>query len=503
MAEQIGGGIVEVAQAAPTTVGQPIGQVETLAGSVVAIRADGARVELEAGNSVYQGDTLESGPDGAIGIVLADQTTFSMAENGSMVLDEMVYDPGAQEGSLSLSVLQGVFTFVSGEIAKTDSDAMTVATPVATIGIRGTQVAVSYRDGDGLKVVLMEEADGFVGEVVVRNQGGEQILNIADQETTVSSQVVAPTVPEQITLAEIIEIFGAALRALPTEGNSANDYGVEEAAIEEETTEEAATEEAAIEEETTEEAATEEATEEELGEEETAEEVEGALEEFDTAAGGEFVSANLIEEFDNTVLIEDDTYLFGGIIEDDLTITPTVITVDEPTVAVAPPVDNTPPADVGGTYTLGPGNPNFNASGSTASFQITGGTESNTIITGSGNDVLDSGGGNDVLDGGGGNDVLYAGGGDDTVLGGAGDDTLIAGAGGGNDYYDGGADVDTITFTSTSLGVNVDLAVGRRQRRRDWQRHHRRRRERGRWLGQRYSHGRRRRQHLGRRRRQR
>ena len=140
---------------------------------------------------------------------------------------------GAQEGSLSLSVLQGVFTFVSGEIAKTDSDAMTVATPVATIGIRGTQVAVSYRDGDGLKVVLMEEADGFVGEVVVRNQGGEQILNIADQETTVSSQVVAPTVPEQITLAEIIAIFGAALRALPTEGNSANDYGVEEAATEE------------------------------------------------------------------------------------------------------------------------------------------------------------------------------------------------------------------------------------------------------------------------------
>ena len=56
--------------------------------------------------------------------------------------------------------------------------------------------------------------------------------------------------------------------------------------------------------------------------------------------------------------------------------------------------------------------------------------------------------------------MLFAGDGDDTVLGGAGDDTLIAGSGGGNDYYDGGADEDTITFTSTSLGVDVDLAVG-------------------------------------------
>ncbi len=64
--------VVKIAQAAPGTVGQPIGQVETLTGGVVAIRADGTRVDLEAGDSVYQGDTLESGTDGAIGIVLAD-----------------------------------------------------------------------------------------------------------------------------------------------------------------------------------------------------------------------------------------------------------------------------------------------------------------------------------------------------------------------------------------------------------------------------------------------
>ncbi len=60
---------------------QPIGAVETLTGTVVAIRADGTRVELEPGSPVYQGDTLETGEDGALGIILADETTFSMAEN--------------------------------------------------------------------------------------------------------------------------------------------------------------------------------------------------------------------------------------------------------------------------------------------------------------------------------------------------------------------------------------------------------------------------------------
>ena len=132
------------------------------------------RVELKEGDPVYQGDMIESGDDGAIGILLADETTFSMGEGGRIVLDEMVYDPATQEGSLGLSVLEGVFTFVSGQVAKTDPDAMTLDTPVATIGIRGTQVGIDVSEDKGMNIVLMEEADGFVGEIVVAN-GGRQV----------------------------------------------------------------------------------------------------------------------------------------------------------------------------------------------------------------------------------------------------------------------------------------------------------------------------------------
>ena len=302
---------IEVTQAALGTVGQPIGQVETLTGTVTAVRADGTQVEFQAGDSVYQGDTLESGPEGAIGIVLADQTTFSMAENGSMVLDEMVYDPGTQDGSVSLSVLQGVFTFVSGEIAKTDPDAMTLNTPVATIGIRGTQVALSFdptdQGGNGLQVVLMEEADGFVGEVVVQNAAGVQILNVADMGTTVASAAAAPSTPVQFDRGDIVAAFGGALKALP-ESAGGSTYGAEEAAGEEtgeeETGEEAAAEEELLDEEVAEEGegeeeileeelAEEEILEEEVVEEEGEEEItedelaESLDEGFETAAGGD------------------------------------------------------------------------------------------------------------------------------------------------------------------------------------------------------------------------
>ena len=285
----------EVAQAAPTADAQPIGQVDSVSGTVVAIRANGDRVELEAGDPVFQGDVLQSGEEGAVGIVLADETTFSMAENGRMVLDEMVYDPGTQEGSISMSVLQGVFTFVSGQVAKVDPDAMTLKTPVATIGIRGTQVGIDLGEtADGtpdLRVVLMEESDGFVGEVVIANAGGIQILNLPDQGSTVSDSNSAPAEPRVFQRSEIRESFSDALDSLPTAVGTGNDYAPREDERQEQEEQQENEDAAAEEAEGEQEEATEESIEGESDEFAEADGEEGGegedLEDFETAAGGE------------------------------------------------------------------------------------------------------------------------------------------------------------------------------------------------------------------------
>ena len=217
----------QFAQAAPGAAEQPIGQVQTITGTVTAIRANGTKVELSEGDAVYQGDILQSSPNGSVGIVLADETTFSMAENGRMVLDEMVYDPSTQEGNISMSVLQGVFTFVSGQVAKVDPDAMSLKTPVATIGIRGTQVGVNLGEEGGapkLDVVLMEERDGFVGEVVISNNAGIQILNLPDQGTRISRIDVAPQEPRVMPRVEVRENYGHSLDHLPQNVGTGNNY---------------------------------------------------------------------------------------------------------------------------------------------------------------------------------------------------------------------------------------------------------------------------------------
>jgi hypothetical protein len=216
----------QYAQAAPAGSAEPIGQVDNVDGTVTAIHADGTRVALKIGDPVFQGDVLETADHGGIGIVLADETTFSMAENGRAVLDEVVYDSGTQDGNIGVSVLTGVFTFVSGHVAKVDPDAMVLQTPAATVGIRGTQVGLDVPADGPMKIVLMEEADGFVGEVIIQNNAGVQILNHANQGVFFAGVDVAPSTPVIFDADEIGDAFGGALSVLPTAAGNGNNYGV-------------------------------------------------------------------------------------------------------------------------------------------------------------------------------------------------------------------------------------------------------------------------------------
>lgn len=161
-------GSVLVAQATPGAFGEPIGTVETLAGKIIITRVDGTQIQATKGLAVYQGDTVETGEISQVGITFADNSTFALSGGGEMVLDEMVYDPDAQSGSMNLNVVEGVFSFVSGQIAKTGPDAMTITTPVATIGVRGSTGAGKHKETTFLS--LLRDPNGEVGQLIMNGQ---------------------------------------------------------------------------------------------------------------------------------------------------------------------------------------------------------------------------------------------------------------------------------------------------------------------------------------------
>jgi hypothetical protein len=66
--------------------------------------------------------------------------------------------------------LVGAFRFVSGQLTKLASSDVSVTTPVAIVGIRGTEFWGGPIDDQALGVFLLE------GAVSVSNAAGEQIL---------------------------------------------------------------------------------------------------------------------------------------------------------------------------------------------------------------------------------------------------------------------------------------------------------------------------------------
>ena len=141
----------QLAQAGPAsaTGAAPIGHVQSLAGHVTARHADGTTTTLAQGAPVFQGDVLQTGADGKVGIVFVDKTTFALGDNARMVLDEMIFDPNTHSGTATFSLLQGVFVAVTGEIGKANHDAVHINTPVASIGIRGTEFACNISNQGG------------------------------------------------------------------------------------------------------------------------------------------------------------------------------------------------------------------------------------------------------------------------------------------------------------------------------------------------------------------
>ncbi|MBW7850630.1 MAG: tandem-95 repeat protein [Rhodospirillales bacterium] len=211
----------QYAQAGSVAGAAPIGKIEKLSGEVVAQRPDGTKVALAKGDVVYQGDVIITGDGAGIGIMFVDDTSFSLGAKGRMVLDEMVFDPGAKTGQSTFSVVQGAFSFVSGKVAKTGPDAMKVKTPVMTIGIRGTTVAgFAAAEGEGSYVTLLSDADGGAGQIVVYNQAGLQLLSVPNQTVQLASAFQDVPPPFTLTPAQIESRYGHAVAHRPEPGGA-------------------------------------------------------------------------------------------------------------------------------------------------------------------------------------------------------------------------------------------------------------------------------------------
>jgi FecR protein len=116
---------------------------DSIKGSVL---RDGTRIVQ--GQEAVIGSTITTAADGQATLRFEDGQRLAVGPNTALVLERYSYVPARPAESASwLNLLRGGLRYVSGSLAKANPNAFRLSTPTATIGIRGSIVAVAVIEG--------------------------------------------------------------------------------------------------------------------------------------------------------------------------------------------------------------------------------------------------------------------------------------------------------------------------------------------------------------------
>lgn len=131
---------------APTDAGpEPVGRVKTLSGKAT-VRTQSQVVGAVLGTPVFPGSEIQTEKNASLGLTFKDGTVLSLGAETRVVVDEYLYDPNQAQYKFAAHLGKGALNYLSGAIAKTRPDAVTVKTPTAVIGVRGTHFVVKTEE---------------------------------------------------------------------------------------------------------------------------------------------------------------------------------------------------------------------------------------------------------------------------------------------------------------------------------------------------------------------
>lgn len=176
------------------------GQITMLTGRATAATMSGDIRNLVKNGSVYSGEVINTGPNTYVNIKFTDGGRILLRPNTRFQIEQYSHKPepavaerdsrqqadsrsgsgraveDEEEDNAVFRLLKGGFRAITGLIGRDDKEDYKVRTPVATIGIRGTDFEVRLCDGDCYDITPIPQ-DGlytgvFEGGIVTQNGGG-------------------------------------------------------------------------------------------------------------------------------------------------------------------------------------------------------------------------------------------------------------------------------------------------------------------------------------------
>ena len=162
-----------------------VGRVSRVQGRVTARGAASPHV-VSLDDAVLAGETLTTGDKARAELTMDDGSVVTLSENTEFTVT--VFDQAKARARFEL--LRGAFRTATGTIAQAMAPDFEVKTPLATIGIRGTDFWGGFFSAADFGVFMVSGK-----EVVIRNQAGSQVITSPGQGVTVRGADTAPEAP--------------------------------------------------------------------------------------------------------------------------------------------------------------------------------------------------------------------------------------------------------------------------------------------------------------------
>ena len=166
----------------------PAGQITQSSGYVALSSPQGTPKAVGSGEGVESGQTVTLGENARAVIKFQDGQIVALQSKSIFKVNSYKYDQAAPEkGESFFSLLQGGLRAVTGLIGSSNKAAWKLATPTATIGIRGTDFLVVINQSVYLKV----EA----GSITATNSAGTAVVAAGQTAAVASGSAIGTVVP--------------------------------------------------------------------------------------------------------------------------------------------------------------------------------------------------------------------------------------------------------------------------------------------------------------------
>ncbi|OGA68992.1 MAG: hypothetical protein A3G81_08320 [Betaproteobacteria bacterium RIFCSPLOWO2_12_FULL_65_14] len=182
------------------------GEVTHLSGAVLARRADGQTRILTVRSTVDEGDILATADNSFARVRFPDGTDLVMRPNSQIRIDAYKYEEAAPErDNVIFSLIKGGLRTVTGLLAKRNPNKYRLATPTATVGIRGTLFGTQFCNDDcaGLQTPSGRPLENGLhvdvsdGAIIISTNAGSQEFRIGEFGYVANINVLPVHIPPE------------------------------------------------------------------------------------------------------------------------------------------------------------------------------------------------------------------------------------------------------------------------------------------------------------------